>query len=131
MESKIYKINIRGQEIEVEQLPDGKFKVPAISQFVNVQSGCTWLDNVRIPYQSEDDKPETRERTGRIFDPAKGWNQNNMVRTEIANEKGRFPANLIVSDDSLNDGKIRKITGGKCIENNLALIGIGLKINQH
>ena len=80
---------------------------PAVEVILVVSKGktLTWLDDCRIPYQSEQDIPATRERTGLIFDPAKGWNNHHMVRTEIANEKGRFPANLLVSDDVLNDGK--------------------------
>ena len=38
-----------------------------------------------------------------------GWieaHENYIMRP--SNEKGRFPANLLVSDDVLNDGKITK-----------------------
>jgi hypothetical protein len=52
-----------------------------IDQALTNQKGITWLDDGRIPYKSETDKD------------------------------GRFPANLLVSDDILNDGKMRKSEG--------------------
>jgi len=48
--------------------------------------GISWFDDCRIPYKDEE-----------IYDNSK---------------QGRFPANLLVSDDVLNDGKVRKSSGG-------------------
>lgn len=74
--------------------------------------GVTWLDSCRIPYQSEQDIEQLKKDTARLkgismLPPERGWNQNNMVREEYKLDRsGRFPANLLVSDDVLNDGKI-------------------------
>src|SRR6266496_233499 len=68
--------------------------------------GITWLDDCRIPYQSEND-----------FEDAKGGDTPSHHRDFIDHHvrdkkqsdslslKGRFPANLLVSDDILNDGQ--------------------------
>lgn len=75
--------------------------------------GVTWLDDCRIPYQSEDDKCYRAAGGDFSLPAAKGWNQNDLSRTEYkANQQGRFPANLLVSDDVLNDGKITKSSKG-------------------
>ena len=58
-----------------------------VDQAMKNGKGVTWLDNVRIPFKGQNDTVE-------------------------ANSKGRFPANLLVQDDVLNDGKITKSTGG-------------------
>jgi site-specific DNA-methyltransferase (adenine-specific) len=62
--------------------------------------GITWLDNCRISYG--DSKSTWKYKDGVKWSPEKKWNQN-IIRQ--AHEKGRFPANLIVSDDILDDGK--------------------------
>jgi len=77
-----------------------------VDQALSNQKGVTWLDSARIPYQSED-QPVSRHGGIRL-DPADGWNQNQMIRDFDPNQKGRFPANLLCSDDVLNDGRITK-----------------------
>lgn len=52
-----------------------------VEQALTNQKGITWLDDCRIPYDGESDN------------------------------QGRFPANLLVSDDVLNDGRITKSNG--------------------
>lgn len=70
--------------------------------------GITWLDDARIP--TEDSKPAWNYPTGPKGRTGKGtWNESNSgfkpIDTEyIAPSTGRFPANLLVSDDVLNDG---------------------------
>lgn len=80
---------------------------PAVEVILVASKGktLTWLDDCRIPYQSEDDKdirPNLEQTTSgdqyRYTDHKRG----------LGNEKGRFPANLLVQDDVLNDGKIYK-----------------------
>jgi len=74
--------------------------------------GITWLDNCRIPYINNKDIGNTDRGKGYpILDPKKGWNDNSIINNITIGEKGRFPANLLVSNDSLNDGKIT--SGGK------------------
>ena len=132
--NKQYQIKIKDKQITIEQLPNGKFVKPNIvkqiagsyggaqfkpavevvlvcmkplsektyvDQALSNGKGVTWLDDGRIPYQSESDidlNPRNRQKIGwheRYAEP----HQNNP------NEKGRFPANLLVEGDVLNDGK--------------------------
>ncbi len=93
--------------------------------------GISWLDDCRVPYQSEQDyeqlvnnykggleraTPETKD-TWKLHDG--GWKLGEGI--ELPNEsKGRFPANLLVSDDALNDGcehKSGDLTGQYGTEN--------------
>lgn len=74
--------------------------------------GITWLDKCRVP---------TSEKLATGFYPgedamgnAKG-NATQGERQSVSNTSGRFPANLLVSDDVLNDGHERTSAGGKNI----------------
>ena len=91
---------------------------PAVEIILVVSKGktLTWLDDCRIPYQSEDDREyiaagiKRRAKGDYIpFDPANGWNNHHMQTLETNPEKGRFPANLICEDDILNDGHNYKV----------------------
>ena len=75
------------------------------------QLGGTWLDDGRIPYQSNKDK-EIANSLGKSFSE-KSYDTgcyhfnvgNSFVRNEYkADFKGRFPANLLVSDNALDIG---------------------------
>jgi hypothetical protein len=63
--------------------------------------GISWIDDCRIPHNEEImvaiDYQETKQSDN-------GWNTRNRI-LEPSN-RGRFPANLLVSDDMLNDGNI-------------------------
>ena len=95
----------------------------------------SWFDDCRIPFKEEDTpqggygamdigigKPaETQEyrkttkrkqRTEDSVFKTSGFNNEDNERAE-ASPMGRFPANLLVSDDVLDDGKITKSTGGR------------------
>jgi site-specific DNA-methyltransferase (adenine-specific) len=63
--------------------------------------GVTWMDDCRIPYSSEKDKPSAGERTCKLGeqDTVNGSKSNSGWE---ANETGRFPANLLVSDNVLD-----------------------------
>ncbi len=69
--------------------------------------GITWLDDVRIPFASEQDKGNPDRFKGvKMLPPEKGWHDNSVVvNTAVGEKGGRFTANLLVSDDVLNDGK--------------------------
>jgi DNA modification methylase len=78
-----------------------------VDQALSNGKGVTWLDSARIPYQNEDDKETTipfgvrrtvsdRQTYGKYSDD--GYDKENGT-----NQKGRFPANLLVSDGVLND----------------------------
>lgn len=78
--------------------------------------GITWLDDCRIPYQNEDDSNEAtnnaKGRSDRLDASCDMYSGGYGERTGIINPQGRFPANLLVSDDVLNDGRITKSPSG-------------------
>ncbi|HXG51124.1 MAG TPA: site-specific DNA-methyltransferase [candidate division Zixibacteria bacterium] len=90
-------------------------------QALRNRKGVTWLDDCRIPYESERDVATNGwAKTG--ADGSAGYNGENAFRIrpisaeEIQERcviKGRFPANLLVSDDVLNDGRITKSSAFK------------------
>jgi DNA modification methylase len=98
--------------------------------------GLTWLDDARIPFQSEVDSNATErcntKNSGRFKENPNcfgGYSVNNSYSTT----QGRFPANLLVSDDCLNDGTIH-ITGGGVRNNKFQgvnTINLGLKPQIH
>jgi site-specific DNA-methyltransferase (adenine-specific) len=72
--------------------------------------GITWLDDCRIPSNKND--PNKRENSSRSPNYIKG-NTFSSYKSSISKEKGkgsefisqgRFPANILVQDDILNDG---------------------------
>lgn len=82
-----------------------------INQALANKKGITWLDDGRIPYISEEDLNEVelqhKSFNGKLMlNPLEGWNANSMIKETHANQQGRFPANLLVSDDVLNDGNM-------------------------
>lgn len=86
-----------------------------VDQALKNGKGVTWLDNCRIPFKNEQDVKETKTRFTnfgyRHYCENNGYDritENGQDNKTESNEKGRFPANLLVSDDSLNDGKITK-----------------------
>ena len=77
-----------------------------VDQALSNGKGCTWLDDCRIPYQSEDQwkRPTMNDIRSNNY-----GNSNISIPLEReANDKGRFPANLLVEDDVLNDGSVHK-----------------------
>ena len=95
-----------------------------VDQALKNGKGITWLDDGRIPYQSDDDF-ESRKR-GMTKSPPHGRNgiygvdkNDGIIDTDqYLNKSGRFPANLLVQDNVLDIGNIRisrsghKNTGG-------------------
>jgi len=79
--------------------------------------GVTWFDDCRIPFE-EGETQDYRKTTNRkpredgtVFKTSGFKSENND--TAEASPMGRFPANLLVSDDIIDDGKITKSTGGR------------------
>ena len=141
-----YTVNYRGEKIEIQKLKNGKFKIPQeikklsgafggwqpkpawetiivamkplskktyVDQAMKNGKGITWLDSCRIPYESEGDKES-------IFGGiSKNTFSNKKYEGDIlkANPQGRFPANILVSDDVLNDGRITKSGSGAIRKN--------------
>ena len=89
-----------------------------IDQALNNGKGITWLDDCRLPYQSDGDKESailggkitTKDSNAGIGAVVGGINNIELDKEQWIKEKqiGRFPANLLVSDDILNDGNITK-----------------------
>ena len=87
-----------------------------VDQALKNQKGITWLDDCRIPYESEGDKQEgICERQSKRISPFTPLNteKDNFDRRNRQHLTGRFPANLLVSDDVLNDGRERLPRWGK------------------
>jgi len=83
-----------------------------VEQALKNGKGVTWLDDARIPFVNDEDL-EKRKR-GELKTNPLGRNEiygkMKIVDTDqYLNTKGRFPANLLVSDDVLNDGIPRKL----------------------
>ena len=84
-----------------------------VDQALANQKGITWLDDGRIPYQSDGDMSSVPQSalnspTGTTYGFKTGTGRNGEQWN--AERKGRFPANLLVSDDVLNDGNNLSIT---------------------
>ena len=83
-----------------------------VDQALENGKGITWLDDCRVPYASESDVNDfskLKRVSNHIYGGGKGTNLN----INPASPAGRFPANLLVSDDVLNDGKVSGAHGGK------------------
>ena len=75
---------------------------------MNYSKGITWFDDCRIPFVEADsninfDRPRLREKKDWVYDLGTKWEDPNVKEY---NNQGRFPANLLCSDDMLNDGNI-------------------------
>jgi hypothetical protein len=72
--------------------------------------GISWIDDCRIPFE-EGDKFDIR-RYNESQDTFSSYEDRGSVNGEyivnIPDSRGRFPANILVSDDMLNDGVITK-----------------------
>ena len=71
---------------------------------MNYSKGISWFDDCRIPFVDESDNNTTRERYDTIGYGSKmnnGWGS-----MDDSAKQGRYPANLLCSDDMLNDGNI-------------------------
>jgi hypothetical protein len=85
--------------------------------------GISWIDDCRIPFV--DEIIGGGKKATSIFGNNGGYDGDRFVK----NTQGRFPANLLVSDDMLNDGvitskNIRKYKADKNIKDN-SLFGMG------
>ena len=70
-------------------------------------TGAINVDACRIPFKSKEDKPnDVKEHTSTVA-------QVPLKRSDYSSHnKGRFPANLLVSDKAIDSGKITKGVGG-------------------
>jgi len=82
-----------------------------VDQAMANRKGVTWLDEGRIPYDIggiEHHKTPRKSNKGRPFeyDASTSAFYSTNSRYERYNNQGRFPANLLVSDNVLDDGKV-------------------------
>lgn len=70
-----------------------------VDQALKNGKGVTWFDDCRIPSDRDTSRPCGIKRT--VF------KQLDKKIITKSHPQGRFPANLLVSDDVLNDGKVR------------------------
>ena len=70
--------------------------------------GICWIDDCRIPFVDEKDIPNDMDK--RHLQEDRLWNGVKGLKPFLYNQNhsGRFPANILVSDDMLNDGVISK-----------------------
>ena len=73
---------------------------------INYSKAISWFSDCRIPFVDED-TTNAGKRTCNIFETEykSGGNGSPDYITDV---RGRFPANILVSDDMLNDGIITK-----------------------
>jgi DNA modification methylase len=88
-----------------------------MAQAMSNKKGILWLDDCRIPFANQSDVEVTeRKNAFGEFDSGSRCSDNmtfkdNSLRGKYGNydaSKGRFPGNLLVSDDVLQDGIERK-----------------------
>jgi site-specific DNA-methyltransferase (adenine-specific) len=67
--------------------------------------GCLWLDDCRIPYADETDAEQVDANfTGDKHEVGINWSKTKRLGNTFSN-RGRFPANLLVSDNVLDNGE--------------------------
>lgn len=78
-----------------------------VDQALKNEKGITWLDDGRIPFQSENDKERHIRGANSNRKPRLGAFQQSkeLINDGVKIMDGRFPPNLLVEDDVLNDGK--------------------------
>ncbi len=76
-----------------------------VDQALKNQKGITWLDEGRIPYNLDSDPNKRGWQGGNATNSLSVFGNAGKERVSFP-KSGRFPANLIVNDDVLNDGRI-------------------------
>jgi hypothetical protein len=69
--------------------------------------GISWIDDCRIPHNEACKEMKKQDVINSIY--GQGGRHADVLELK---PQGRFPANILVSDDMLNDGVISKSTGG-------------------
>lgn len=77
-----------------------------VDQALKNEKGITWLDKARIPLQGIEEHRTEAKWKSEIYSGGYKGGKSNSQNTKRYNNQGRFPANLLVSNDVLNDGKI-------------------------
>lgn len=97
-----------------------------VDQALKNGKGVTWLDDCRVPTNRDNERQFDKEaasgKTG--SNKAAFAMGDNQPRSDGWLDAGRFPANLLVSDDVLNDGQDRPAAGNtKHVGNEAAIFG--------
>lgn len=88
-----------------------------VDQAMKNGKGITWLDDCRIPYDKEAvPSKHSYDKSSRFTREHQDNLDHSAIHYEVGNPSGRFPANLLVSDDVLDDGRIQK--SGKAVRHN-------------
>jgi DNA modification methylase len=85
-----------------------------VDQALKNGHGCTWLDDVRIPINRDNEREYDKEPgSGDILSTKRNlFGMCNNKRNDNFLNKGRFPANVLCEDDVLSNGNITKSIGG-------------------
>lgn len=79
---------------------------------MNYSKGISWIDDCRIPFTDEGDMKNTLESKYTIGkDKQSDMGFGTKKIGNVSKAQGRFPANLLCSDDVLNDGSVSKSSG--------------------
>lgn len=102
-----------------------------LDQAISNGKGCTWLDDCRIPVSSDSDaKTMKGKNPGRSDLVTSNVYGSDRPQQRVNPDSGRFPANLLCCDDSLNSGSVHRGSGGggtdRVTDNNL-IYGKGLQ----
>ena len=71
--------------------------------------GVSWIDDCRIPFEDENTSRKLSKPSVHIGAFADRPNMEAIGSMDNKWEQGRFPANILVSDDALNDGSVSKV----------------------
>jgi site-specific DNA-methyltransferase (adenine-specific) len=83
-----------------------------VDQVLKTGTGAVNVDACRIPFTLEGSPSANRWGGKTPSNSTLHFGLSKPVESQIENERGRFPANLLVSDQALNNGKITKSEGG-------------------
>ena len=106
---------------------------------MNYSKGISWFDDCRIPFMDGGENTK-RKVSGhqKVYGSGEEIYYNLNLNNQQDRNKGRFPANLLVSDDMLNDGSVggihkNYIHSGGSIEQKIygGGKGIPLKANRN
>jgi len=75
--------------------------------------GVSWIDDCRIPFVDNIDleQKQNQKTNGDKYGGGKGFHKEPIIM-QMYKPQGRFPANILVCDDMLNDGVITKSKSG-------------------
>ena len=76
---------------------------------LSYSKGICWIDDCRIPFVENVDleQKQNQKTNGDKYGGGKGFHKEPIIM-QMYKSEGRFPANILVSDDVLNDGVISK-----------------------